>query len=222
MLALFKPRSVFLYMNKITILLLFIFCAFRSNGQVKSVFFDAKDIVTSDSTIAASYGIYGKVSGSDVYVFKKYDLDGFLLVTGAFKDEALRIPQGKFVYYDWIDPYESFKNQEAVARGKERYITLTGNFENGLREGQWTSYYENGEVKNVAFYHKDLLNGDYKSFDTHGDLKESGKFVNNKKEGEWLFKGGLQVVKFENDKAVSTVKKTRRQLKKEQVQPGKP
>ena len=128
----------------------------------------------------------------------------------------LSIPQGNFVYYDWINPYDSFKNQEAVARGKERYVLLTGSFDNGLREGLWRSFYENGEVRDVAFYKKNLLNGDYKSFDKHGDLKESGKFVNNKKEGEWLLKGGLQVVKFENDKVISTVNKTRRQLKKEQ------
>ena len=83
-------------MNKIVIFLLLLFCSFNSYSQVKSVFFDAKDKVTSDSTIATSYAIYGKVSGSDVYVFKKYDLDGYLLVTGAFKDEALKYSPGEF------------------------------------------------------------------------------------------------------------------------------
>jgi hypothetical protein len=202
-------------MNKILMFLLFVLCSFNGFGQVKSVFFDAKDKVTTDSTKANSYAIYGKVTGDSVYVFKKYDLDGYLMATGAFKDEHLTIPHGKFVYYDWINPYDGFTNQEAVARGKERYITLSGNFENGLREGLWISYYVTGEVKDVANYKKNLLNGEYKSFETNGDLKESGQFVNNKKEGEWKLKGGLQIVRFENNKVISTVNKTRKQLKKE-------
>ncbi|MEJ5963156.1 hypothetical protein [Pedobacter immunditicola] len=208
-------------MNKILILLLFVLCSFNGFGQVKTVFFDAKDKVTADSTEANSYAIYGKVTGDSVYVFKKYDLDGYLLVTGSFKDDDLTIAHGKFVYYDWINPYDSFTNQEAVARGKERYITLSGNFENGLRQGLWISYYVNGDVKDVANYNKNLLNGEYKSFEANGDLKESGQFVNNKKEGEWKLKGGLQIVKFENDKVISTVNKTRKQLKKEKAQQNK-
>ena len=209
-------------MNKIFIFLLFVLCSFNGFGQVKSVFFDAEDKVTADSTKANSYAIYGKVTGGNVYVFKKYDLDGYLMVTGSFKDDGLTIPHGKFVYYDWINPYDSFTNQETVARGKERYITLSGTFENGLREGLWINYYVNGDVKEVANYKKNLLNGEYKSFEANGNLKDSGHFVNNKKEGEWQLKGGLQVVKYENDKVISTVNKTRKQLKKEKVQQNKP
>lgn len=205
-------------MNKVLVFLLFVLCSFNGFGQVKSVFFDAEDKVTTDSTKAESYAIYGKVTGDSIYIFKKYDLDGYLMVTGSFKDEGLTIPHGKFVYYDWINPYDSFTNHETVARGKERYITLSGNFKNGRREGRWVSYYVNGDVKDVANYKGNLLNGEYKSFEANGNLKESGQFVNNKKEGEWSLKGGLQVVTFKNDKVIATVNKTRKQLKKEKEQ----
>jgi hypothetical protein len=203
-------------MNKILIILLFVLCSFCGYGQVKTVFFDAKDKITTDSTKANSYAIYGKVTGDSLLAFKKYDLDGYLLVSGTFKDEALTIPQGKFVYYDWIDPNDNFRNMETVARGKERFIVLSGNFENGLRQGQWLTFYENGEVKNVMNYDKNVLQGAFKTFDNEGKLLESGEFVNNKKEGVWTLKGGLQVVTFKNDKVVSQIKKTRGQLKKEQ------
>ena len=221
MLELFKPRSVFLQMNKILILLLCVFCSSGSYGQVKTVFFDVKEQVTTDSTKANSYAIYGRVTGENLWVFKKYDLNDYLTVSGAFKDEALQIPHGKFVYYDWINPYDGFINQETVAKGKERYIKLSGNFEDGLRQGQWLSYYVNGQVKSVVNYEKGMAHGEFKSFNTKGDLEESGKFVNDLKEGEWLLKGGLTVVTFKNDKIISTVNKTRRQLKKEQENKGK-
>ncbi|MET3113619.1 hypothetical protein AAKU52_001347 [Pedobacter sp. CG_S7] len=215
MLELFKPRLVFLWMKKIAILLLFVFCSFSNYAQVRTVFFDVEEKVTSDSTKAETYAIYGQVTGNSLWVFKKYDLSGYLLVSGAFKDESLRIAQGKFVYYDWIDPNDSFENLETVTKGKDRFVVLSGAFEDGLRQGQWLSFYESGEVRNVLNYDKNVFHGEYRSFDSHGDLQESGQFVNNKKEGEWLLKGGLEVVQYKNDQVTAVVKKTRRELKKE-------
>lgn len=202
-------------MNKIVTFILFVLFSLSAKSQIKTVFFDAKEKVTADSTQAYSYGIYGKVTGGDLWVFKKYDIDGNLMVTGAFKNDSLTVPQGKFVYYDWIDPNKSYANESVLQKGKERYVVLSGNFENGSRQGRWTSFYENGEVKNVAFYEQGILNGEFKSFDRNGDLNESGQFLNDKKEGKWILSGGLQVVDYKDDQAVQVVKKTRRQLRKE-------
>jgi antitoxin component YwqK of YwqJK toxin-antitoxin module len=208
-------------MNKIIIILLFILSSFAGYGQIKTVFFDNKDKVTADSTKATTYAIYGKLTGESLWAFKKYDLDGYLMMSGAFKDDALTIAQGKFIYYDWINPNDSFTNRDIVDKGKERYVTLSGEFVNGKRQGKWLSFYENGEIKNVFFYDKGVLQGEYKLFDNAGKLIESGQFVNDKKEGEWQLKGGLQVVVFKNDKVVSVVKKTRKQLKEEQQKKSK-
>ncbi len=208
-------------MNKIIILFLLVFGSFTGNAQVKTIFFDQKDKVTPDSVKAVTYAIYGKLSGENLWAFKKYDLEGYLMVSGAFIDDLLTVAQGKFNYYDWINPDDNFANQEIVAKGKERYLTLSGNFENGKRQGKWLSFYENGEIKNVFSYENGALQGEYKFFDHAGTLKESGQFFNDKKEGEWHLKGGLQVVVFKNDKVVSEVKKTKKQLREEQVRKSK-
>ncbi|WP_432714904.1 toxin-antitoxin system YwqK family antitoxin [Pedobacter sp.] len=200
-------------MNKFFLVVLFLLCAFGSDAQVKTVFFDSKDKVTADSAKAKSYAIYGKVTGDSVYVFKKYDLDGYLLVSGSFSDEQLNVAHGKFVYYDWINPNDSFANLEAVSKGKERYIVLSGSFKNGHREGQWLSFYENGDVKNVVIYKNNILNGPYKFFDTKGNLEESGQFINGKKEGEWQLDGGRKVAIYKDDKMISVVKKTKKEIK---------
>ncbi len=208
-------------MNKVIILLLLVLGSLAGNAQVKTVFFDQKDKVTNDSTKAVTYAIYGKLSGEELWAFKKYDLEGYMMVSGAFLDDLLTVAQGKFIYYDWINPVENFTNQEILARGKERYITLSGNFEGGKRQGRWLSFYENGEIKNVLFYNSGVLDGEYKFFDREGKLMESGQFLNGKKEGEWHLKGGLQVVVFKDNKVISDVKRTKKQLKEEQTNKGK-
>lgn len=203
-------------MNKFITLILFVLCSFSAQSQIRTVYFDANDKVTTDSTIAYSYGIYGKITGQDLWMFKKYDIDGVLMVTGAFMDDLLTLPQGKFVYYDWVDPNVDYANQTVIDQGKQRYMRVSGNFVNGLRDGQWISFYENGNVRDIAHYVANSLSGEYKSFDRKGEIIQSGQYLNDKKEGEWILEGGLRVATYQNDKVISVVKKTRRQLKAEQ------
>lgn len=202
-------------MNKLVMTVVLLFFSILGYGQVRTVYFDAKDVATTDSTRIASYGIYGKVSGSNLWVFKKFDLDNYLMVTGAYKDDELRIPQGKFVYYDWVDNGNSYVGIEATIKGRERYVVLSGDFENGLRQGRWTSYYEDGEVKTIANYEKGVLQGEFKSFTHKGDVDQSGTFANNKKEGVWQVDGGRRVVTFKEDKIISDVKISKRDLKQQ-------
>lgn len=216
MLGLFKLRMIFLSMRKSFIIILFVLFSLCGYGQVRTVYFDVKDKVTTDSTKANSYAIYGKISGDSLWVFKKYDRDGYLLVTGSFKDDLLSIAQGKFVYYNWINPNESFSNAATLSQGKERYIVQSGNYDQGLRQGKWFSYYESGEIRNVVVFNTGVMSGEFKFFDENGKLQESGQFMNDKKQGTWILSGGLKVVNYENDQVISVVKKTKRELKKEQ------
>ena len=221
MLELFKHSLIFLYMNKIYILLIFILISYSGFGQVRKVYFDEKDRVTTDSTEAASYGIYGYLSGEKLWAFKKYDSEGYMMTTGAFSDSSLQIPQGKFVYYDWVDPNEGFRQLEVYTKGKERYVTMSGNFVQGKQHGQWISYYVDGSVKNVVNYEKGLLNGPFKSFDRDGDLVETGQFLSGKRDGKWVTDGGLKVTTYKDDQVLSVEKKTKRQLREEQQQKPK-
>jgi antitoxin component YwqK of YwqJK toxin-antitoxin module len=202
-------------MNKIYVLLLLSLCSFSGYAQLRKVYFDDKDRFTADSTQAASYGIYGYVSAEDLYLFKKYDRDGFMMTTGAFRDSTLQVPEGKFVYYDWVDPNDGFRQLELYQAGKERYVTMKGSFMRGKQHGQWLSYYVDGSVKNVVNYDNGLLNGPFKSFNRDGDLAESGQFVNGKKDGKWIADGGLKVTTYQEDQVLSVEKKSKRQLREE-------
>jgi len=216
MLELFKHSLIFLYMNKIYVLLLFVLFSLSGYGQVRKVYFDEKERVTTDSTQAASYGIYGFVSGENLWVFKKYDSDGYMMTSGAFRDSTLQIPEGKFVYYDWVDPNDGFRQLELYQAGKERYITMSGHFVQGKQHGQWLSYYVDGSVKNVVNYKKGVLNGPFKSFNRDGDLVETGQFLNGKREGKWIADGGLKITTYREDQVISVEKKSKRQLREEQ------
>src|SRR3954469_23225834 len=105
-------------------LLVLAFISFCLNGfsQVKTVYYDEEDNVISDSSRAASYAIYGKLTGDSLYTYKKYDEDGYVTVTGSFRDDSLKVPQGKFVYYDWVDELTTLGNTLPSEQGKDRYI----------------------------------------------------------------------------------------------------
>jgi antitoxin component YwqK of YwqJK toxin-antitoxin module len=185
-------------------------------SQVKTVYYDHEDHVIADSTQASSYAIYGKLTGDSVYTFKKYDADGYVMVTGAFKDDSLKLAHGKFVYYDWVDELSTLGSTLPIANGKERYILLTGNFKDGKRNGRWLTFYPNGGLKGVVTFVDDVLNGESKSFDTKGKLQTSGNFLDGKKNGQWISSGGRKIEQYENGKLLSTVKKSKKELEAEQ------
>lgn len=196
-------------------LLAFLYMSFNGFSQVKTVYYDDEDHVIADSTQASSYAIYGKLTGDSVYTFKKYDADGYVMVTGAFKDDSLQVAHGKFVYYDWVDQLTTLGNTLPVADGKDRYILLTGNFKDGKREGRWLTFYPNGSLKSVVTFVDNVLNGESKSFDTKGRLQTSGNFLNGKKNGQWIMSGGRKIEQYENGELRSTVKKSKKELEAE-------
>lgn len=202
------------------ILLSVAFICFFLTGfcQVKTVYYDQEDHMISDSTQAASYAIYGKLTGDSLYTFKKYDADGYVTVTGFFKDDSLQVPHGKFVYYDWVDELTTLGNTLPFAEGKERYILVTGNFKDGKKSGKWLTFYPNGSLKSVNTFIDDVMNGEYKYFDSKGKLQISGTFKNGKKNGEWISEGGRKIEQYNNDKVVSTVKKSKKELEAEEKQ----
>ena len=214
MLELFRLRSI--QMKRFLFLLAFMYMSFNAFSQVKTIYFDAEDHVIGDSTQAISYAIFGKLTGDSVYTFKKYDADGYVMVTGAFKDDSLQVAHGKFIYYDWVDQLSTLGSTLPVADGKDRYILTTGRFNDGKREGRWLSFYPNGGLKSVVTFVDNVLNGESKSFDTKGKLQTSGNFVDGKKDGQWISSGGRKIVQYENGKLLSTVNKSKKELEAEQ------
>jgi hypothetical protein len=204
------------------LLLALAFTLFCLNGfsQVRTVYYDDEDHVITDSTAAWSYAIYGKLTGDSVYTYKKYDADGVVTVTGSFKDDGLKVPHGKFVYYDWVVQLSNLGYTLPPASGKERYIVVTGRYIDGKKDGKWYTFYPDGKLKNVVVFSNDIMNGEFKYFDSKGKLDTWGTYKNGKKYGEWVSGGGRKIQQFENDVATSTVKKSRKQLKEEEERAG--
>lgn len=178
--------------------------------------FDNRDRITVDSTLADSYGVYGKLSGDSVFTFKKLNFDGVLLTTGSFKDDSLQVPHGKFTYYDWVTPDINYANQSFEVNGKERYISLIGNFLDGLKTGRWVSFYADGKLKQVATYSHGVLHGPYQLFKWNGKLDVQGIFVAGKKNGTWILNGGKREDQYRNDELVSSL--TGRKLREKAAQ----
>ncbi len=202
-------------MKRILILLVLLTGALSGYGQVKTVYFDEEDHIVEDSTKAMSYALVGKLTGDSVYTVKKFDAEGYMMMTGAYKDDAFKVPHGDFVYYDWVEAISPMGNYIVPANGKERFINLRGSYREGLKEGRWITYYQTGSIENVVNYKHNLLHGAYRRFDYKGNLEVSGNFLNNKKEGPWVTKSGRVIYEFKNDKVVSTVKKSKKQLEAE-------
>lgn len=204
-------------MKRLFLLLVFTSCYFFSNAQIKTLYFNEDDQVISDSTQAVSYALLGRVTGDSVYTVKKFDADGYMMMTGSYKDDSLQVPHGSFVYYDWVELVSPLGNTLLPANGKERYISLKGSFKNGLRDGRWITYYQNNSIKDVIHYKNNLMNGEYRNFNYKGNLETVGNFVNNKREGTWSLNGGRVVSQYKNDKVISTVRISKKELEQEKA-----
>ena len=59
------------------------------------------------------------------------------------------------------------------------YYSFKGNYLNGLKNGQWTSYYPNRKIKVIQFYKKGLKEGMAFFYDEEGGLIEKAVFKND-------------------------------------------
>ncbi len=192
-------------MKKIVFFLIFFIPVLLLKAQVKSIYFkDNKR--TANPNEATSYAVYGKLSTEDLWVFKKYDLDDNLLQTGAYKDEFLTVPHGKFIFYMRVVDFNHFNYTNYIIKGIVRFVAQTSNYVNGLEEGTTILFYPDGRVLNSQNYTAGKLNGAYKSFDRYGRLDVGGNFVNGNKDGEWIAEKGTKKEFYENNVLKSRVR----------------
>lgn len=193
-------------MKKIAVLLLLLFAGFNSYSQIRSVLLNNRDEIITDSAEAKYYAVYGKVAGDSLYTFKKFDFDGTLMTSGSFRDESLKIPQGKFIFYSWITPDNNPATMEYEVRGKERFIELTGVYQDGLQTGRWVSFYADGKMKQIMTFSMGIAHGAYMFYNYDGKLMVSGLFLNGKRNGTWILNSGKQENEYVNGELISTLK----------------
>lgn len=66
---------------------------------------------------------------------------------------------------------------------KTKRMLCSGNFEHGLREGEWITWYNNGQIKDYLSYRKGKIHGIRKTYDSSGNLLSEIKYRNNLREG---------------------------------------
>ncbi len=164
--------------------------SFAVFGQYKPIYFRGENIV-ADSTIATSYGVYGKLSGEDLYAIKVFDLQNNLITTGTYKDERLKIAHGAFVYYKSVNEFNEMNAANFVLKDdKVRFVSGKGNFVNGNRSGRWIAFFPDGRIMNVTTYVNDVKHGFFGSYTKKGKIIISGAYYMGEKDGEWLYDNG--------------------------------
>lgn len=103
-----------------------------------------------------------------------YDTKGALLIEMVFQDS---IPVGKYTEYwgkanspDYVNP---------------KQVRVEGQYENGLKSGQWVTYYEFGELAISEFYVNGLKEGPYLEYDPDGNLITEAFYVKGEFDGSF-------------------------------------
>jgi antitoxin component YwqK of YwqJK toxin-antitoxin module len=176
-----------------------------SFAQVKPIYFKG-DEITTDSTKATSYAVFGKLSTDDLWLIKRYDLYNSLMVTGSFKDVQMKIPHGKFTYYEYVDVFNNANNTFFNFKGRERFTSGSGSFIDGKQNGIWLTFFPDGKVFTSSTFVNGVLHGEFSKYDRKGAMEIGGNYVNGKKDGEWIFASGLHKIVYQLDSVKSSVK----------------
>jgi len=150
-------------------------------SQVKKVYLTARDKYANNPRKAVAYALIEKLNDS-TYQISKFNMQNFILTKGAYKDTAMKIPNGEFSFY--------LRNGAFMIGGDGtdtiNYIVTTGYYVNGLMNGLWTDFFRPGRKQYLYTYKNGKLDGLYQEFDFYtGDIREEGNFIDQKKEGEW-------------------------------------
>jgi len=62
-----------------------------------------------------------------------------------------------------------------------------GTFKNGVKEGAWVEYFENGQLRFKQNYKNGMLEGAFISYYKNGQLFAKGNHKNSKREGAWVY-----------------------------------
>ncbi|SDS78954.1 Antitoxin component YwqK of the YwqJK toxin-antitoxin module [Mucilaginibacter mallensis] len=167
-------------MKKHIYLLAFLMISHQLFAQTKKVYVTKSGSYTANSDKAVSYLLVQQLNGDSAYLARQYNMNNSLMVKGTYKDAALTIPNGKFVYY----------NTE-----NNSYVSAVGYFVNGKRTGNWSEFAPNGQTTLEYSYENNILTGTYKTYDANSGIRGEGNMVNGKLAGDfkWYNNDGLLV-----------------------------
>ena len=86
-------------------------------------------------------------------------------------------------------------------KNKEGRIILLHSYINGIMEGPYIEYYENGQIKSVCKCRNNRIEGDYCEWYEDGSIMEESIYKNGLKHGEcikWIKEGGIRTAMTSN------------------------
>ncbi len=157
-------------MRKLYMLLLFFSCFQYSFPQKKDTLI--KYFNTAFDPCKKSEAVYAGVAvkeglGWSVAAFND---SGKIVMRGFYKDKQLATKHGWFVYY--------------YSHGQRM---MASKYENNIPEGNWQTWYSNGQLKDSITFKKGLRDGPSVSFFETGKIKCTGIFSNNAADSNWAW-----------------------------------
>ncbi len=157
------------------------------NGKPKTVASYKGDVPQG---VRREYDSSGRVVAS--YTFNK----GKLVSEGIIDDEGVKDGPWKEYYEEGELRAEGSYNQgKRVGKWKFYHqngsVEQDGNYNNqGNPEGAWKWYFENGNVERDEAYRNGLTDGPYTEYDENGKVVVQGEYVDGLEEGFWKFQYG--------------------------------
>ena len=66
-------------------------------------------------------------------------------------------------------------------------LIVKGHTNNGLKNGEWVSYFSNGNVQSICHFKQGIPDGSIMVYDESGEELYRGNFKEGEKVGEWVF-----------------------------------
>ena len=166
-------------------LFLLVFVSWVADAQSGRVYLTESGKITNNRQLATSYADITKLGQGSAWFVRQFDLKDTLLSTGYYKDAEMRIPNGKFIYYDKIPRGPGFIFMGKLVVDSINYIHESGYYINGVKTGIWLEYRPGGLKAVLRTYRKNLLDGLFQYYNESGKVVAEGYYVNNKREGNW-------------------------------------
>lgn len=113
----------------------------------------------------------------------------------------------KIEYYKYQGDFEVLVKHIRFYEGGEK--KEEGEFKNSLRDGNWTYWYDNGEIWSKGQYTLGERNGETKVYFKSGKPQYFGYYVNGEADGKWTFWDGegikVKEVFYENGTKIKEV-----------------
>jgi len=75
---------------------------------------------------------------------------------------------------------------EFIAQSRHNGLISKGNFQDGLKEGNWLSWYPTGVIKSKIFWQDGQRQGRFYEYTNYGTIAVKGTFKNDQLHGKWI------------------------------------